>query len=110
MPLNRPGAVVLSDRERSLLHARLQRAVARARRRGAALAALTVPLATRADPSALVLASRRPRAPYFCFEQPDRDGASLAALGCVHALDAHGPGRFRAVEDAWRGLVAHAQV
>ena len=74
----------------------------RARTAGEALAAVTVaipsppthPRAT-VDPSALVVASRRPGEPWFCFEQPDRDGAALAGLGCVREIEASGRGRFR---------------
>src|SRR3954469_7197961 len=108
MPVSRPGGIVLSARQRTALHGRLERAVVRARRRGAALAAITLPLARGADPTALVLASRRDGEPYFCFEQPDRDGAALAALGCVEALEARGPDRFAEVAERWRSLVAHA--
>src|SRR5438046_808551 len=35
------------------------------------------------DLSATVLAARRPEDRYFCFEQPDRDGFAIAALGAV---------------------------
>src|SRR4051794_23911230 len=101
---------MLSARQRSLLQARVEHAVARARRHGGALAAITVALAPQADPSSLVLASRRGGEPYFCFEQPDRDGAALAALGCVEAIEARGPDRFAEVAERWRALVAHAQV
>ena len=38
--------------------------------------------------------SRRPGEPWFCFEQPDRDGCAVAAIGCVRALEARGAGRF----------------
>ena len=34
-----------------------------------------------ADPTAIVAASRRAGEPWFCLEQPDRDGSALAALG-----------------------------
>src|SRR3954447_11971018 len=108
-PLGRPGGIVLSAQQRSALHGRLERAVAHARRRGHALAALTVRLGAATDPSALVLASRRAGEPYFCFEEPDRDSAALAALGCVHALEARGRRRFTEVAQRWRALVASAQ-
>ena len=42
--------------------------------------------------------------PWFCFEQPDRDGAALAALGCVRAMAAAGPSASRASPRAWREL------
>ncbi len=62
-----------------------------------------------ADPAAIVVASRRAGEPYFCFEQPDRERSAVAALGCVHAIEDHGPQRFRRVAAQWRALVAHAQ-
>ena len=77
------------------LLARCERALRRARSgAGEVLASITVPLPAATDPSALVFASRRPGEPWFCFEQPDRDGAALAALGCVRAIRTHGPRRF----------------
>ncbi|WP_205698469.1 isochorismate synthase MenF [Conexibacter sp. SYSU D00693] len=96
-----------ADRERLARH--VERALRRARRRGAALAAVTVPVAGDVDPSAVVAASRRPGEPWFCFEQPDREGFALAALGCVQALEAEGDGRFRALAADWRALIAEAQ-
>jgi menaquinone-specific isochorismate synthase len=51
------------------------------------LAALTVGVAPDVDPSAVVFASRRAGDDWFCFEQPDRDAAALAALGCVVRLE-----------------------
>ncbi len=54
--------------------------------------------------------SSSPHAPsgehWFCFEQPDRDGSALAALGEVTRLTASGPKRFREVSAAWRELAA----
>ena len=61
------------------------------------------------DPSALAFASRRAGEPWFCFEQPDRDGAALAALGCVRAIRSSGPRRFADAAAAWRELAAHAE-
>src|ERR1700761_7047784 len=46
------------------------------------------------DPSAVVAAARRPDEPWFCFEQPDRDGAAVAALGRVRAREGGGAGRL----------------
>jgi isochorismate synthase len=108
-PLSRPGGVVLPDAARATLRARIERAIGRARRRGSAIASVTVPLAASADPSALVLASRRDGEPYWCFEQPDLDGAAVAALGCVQALEAHGPRRFADVSAQWRDVVNGAE-
>ena len=76
-------------------------ASARSAARGAAAArcwsALTVRVAPDVDPSAVAFASRAAGEPWFCFEQPDRDGAALAAVGCVRRIDARGPRRFAEV-------------
>ena len=88
---------------------RLERAVTRARRRGEqTLAGLTVRVGPGVDPSAVAFASRRPGEPWFCFEQPDRDGAALAALGTVIELEAAGPDRFAQVAQRWRELAGGA--
>jgi salicylate biosynthesis isochorismate synthase/menaquinone-specific isochorismate synthase len=90
-------------------HARLAQAVRRARRRGeGVLAAVTVPVDAAVDPAAVAFAARRPGEPWFCLEQPDRDRAALAALGCVAALEDRGPGRFAGVAARWRALAASA--
>jgi len=105
----------LDPAARELLQTRLQAAVRRARVAGEALAALTtvVPSPSTLDPVALVVASRREGEPWFAFEQPDRDGAALAALGCVRAIEiprgpASAAGRFQAVARTWRALAASA--
>jgi len=106
----RPGEIQwLDPAARTLLAERLDAAVRRARAEGEALAAVTVAAPVPAlDPVALVAASRRPGEPWFTLEQPDRDGAALAALGCVRTLEAAGPDRFDAVARAWRTLAARA--
>jgi salicylate biosynthesis isochorismate synthase len=100
----------LDPAARERLAARLDAAVRRARVRGEGLAALTValPRAAAVDPTALVAASRRAGEPWFSFDQPDRDGAALAGLGCVRAIEASGPDRFEAVAREWRALAAAA--
>jgi isochorismate synthase len=60
------------------------------------------------DPSAVVFASRAAGEDWFCFEQPDRDGSALAALGTVTRLQAGGANRFERVAAAWRELTAGA--
>src|SRR4051794_15685295 len=90
------------------LHRALRDAVRRARSRGEALAAVTLRVDAGVDPAAVVCASRREGEPWFAFENPDRDGASLAALGCVRALEADGPDRFRRVAAQWRALAGDA--
>src|SRR5512144_3237776 len=89
------GRLALDPPARTALEARLERAVARARRgEREVLAGVTLRVAPGVDPSAVAFASRRPGEPWFCFEQPDRDGAALATLGRVRALAARGPARF----------------
>jgi isochorismate synthase len=91
------------------LEARVQEGLRRARERGGpALISFTALTEGAADPSALVAASRRPGEPWFCFEQPDRHGFALAALGCVRELAAGGPDRFEQVAARWRALVSRA--
>jgi salicylate biosynthesis isochorismate synthase/menaquinone-specific isochorismate synthase len=97
----------LDPAARALLAERLEAAVRRARAAGEALAAVTV-AASGVDPVAAVVASRRAGEPWFCFEQPDRDGQALAALGCVRSVEASGAGRFQAVAREWRALAAAA--
>ena len=103
------GPFALDSGQRALLLGRLERAVVRARRRGSALAALTVPLAGETDPCATVIASRAGGEHWFCFEQPDRDGAALGALGSVAELEAQGPERFDDLAARWRAMVAEAE-
>jgi salicylate biosynthesis isochorismate synthase/menaquinone-specific isochorismate synthase len=92
------------------LLARCERAVRRARRSGGeVLVAHTVRVDPGVDPSAVVVASRTPGDPWFCFEQPDREGASVAALGCVRRLEASGHRRFADVAAQWRALAGGAE-
>jgi len=106
----RPSPFALTSADRARLRKRLERAVRRSRRRGeqGVIAALTMPVAHDADPSAVVVASRRAGEPWFCTEQPERDRAAVAALGCVAALDASGPDRFDSLAARWRALAAEA--
>jgi isochorismate synthase len=88
---------------------RIAAALRRARAAGRPIiASVTRSLAEDADPTAIVVASRRPGEPWFCWEQPDRGGAALAALGCVRQLEASGEDRFVQVARRWRGLSAAA--
>jgi salicylate biosynthesis isochorismate synthase/menaquinone-specific isochorismate synthase len=104
------GPFALSSPQRARLLAHLTEAVRRARasRPGGVLAGLTVAVGRQIDPAAVVLGSRLPGESYLCFEQPDRDGAALAALGCVATLEASGPGRFEEVAARWRALASEA--
>jgi salicylate biosynthesis isochorismate synthase/menaquinone-specific isochorismate synthase len=55
-----------------------------------------------------VVASRRAGEPWFCLEQPDRQGSAIAALGAARTLEARGPNRFDDLARRWRALVATA--
>jgi len=57
------------------------------------LASVTVPLEL-GDPSGAVFASRLAGDRWFCWEQPDRDGFALAAVGSAHEVISRGPERF----------------
>src|SRR3954449_4645369 len=107
-PITTAGRPPLRAEDRERLRGRAVEAVRRARRRGEALAAVTVPLPAGADPTAITAASRRPGEPWFTYEQSDRDGFALATLGCVAALDEGGPERFARVAARWRALAEHA--
>ena len=99
----------LSEHDRERMGARLDLALRRARRSGEpTLATSTVKLSGTVDPSAVVCASRREGEPWFAFEQPDRGGAALAALGEAVCLKSSGEERFASVADRWRGLAATA--
>src|SRR5688500_8564682 len=60
------------------------------------------------DPAAVVFASRRRDDAWACLEQPDRDGAAIAALGCIAHLAGRGEDRFATVAAAWRRLAGNA--
>ncbi len=99
----------LSEHDRERMGARLDLALRRARRSGEpTLATSTVRLGGTVDPSAVVCASRREGEAWFAFEQPDRGGAALAALGEAVCLTSSGEGRFASVADRWRALAATA--
>jgi salicylate biosynthesis isochorismate synthase len=92
-------------------HARLARrltaALKQARARGApTIASVTRALPNKVDPLAVAIASRRSGEEWFCLEQPDRDGAALAALGSVERLTGRGRERFAELDGSWRGLGA----
>ncbi len=89
------------------LDERLQSAVRRARLAGEpVLASVTAAGVSSLDPTSSVLASRRGDEPWFCFEQPDRAGSSLGALGCVRELRLSGEDRFGQGAEQWRRLSA----
>jgi isochorismate synthase len=99
----------LDQRACERLPRHIDRALARARSSGApVLVSVTSTVDAETDPTAVVAASRRPGEPWFCLEQPDRDGSALAAVGSVRALEAHGPDRFAQTAKRWRALAASA--
>ena len=101
-----PGGLAVDE---PALRARAERAVRRARRSGRpVLLGLTVRVAANVDPSAVVFASRAAGEDWFCFEQPDREGSAIAALGTVARLQASGTDRFARVASAWRELTSGA--
>ncbi len=103
-----PFALHPADRGRLRQHLDAAIRRARASHDQVALAAVTVALDPRTDPTAVVAMSRRTGEPWFVLEQPDRERSALATLGCVRALEATGPGRFREVAAQWRRLAAEA--
>jgi salicylate biosynthesis isochorismate synthase/menaquinone-specific isochorismate synthase len=104
-----PAPAWLDDASCARLERRLEAALRRARATGSTtLASITAAVDPGADPSALVCASRRAGEPWVCLEQPDREGAALAALGCAHKLEARGAGRFKEVAAQWRAITASA--
>jgi salicylate biosynthesis isochorismate synthase/menaquinone-specific isochorismate synthase len=91
------------------LEGRLEAALRRARTGGTAvLVSVTADVDPAVDPTAVAVASRRPGEPWFCFEQPDRDGTAVAAMGCVRALEARGAGRFGDVARRWSSVAGDA--
>ena len=94
----------------ALLLKRVERAVARARRSGRpAIAAVTTRVGADVDPAGVVLASRQEDEPWFCFEQPDRNGSAIGALGSIVRVAATGENRFTAAAADWRALLADAE-
>src|SRR3954454_2904541 len=66
------------------------------------LVSVTTPIEI-ADPSAAVFASRLAGDRWFCWEEPDRDGFALAALGSAHEVMSRGAKRFEYVVAACAG-------
>ena len=66
-----------------------------------ALASITSMVDPAVDPTGVAVASRGPGEPWFCLEQPDRDGSAIAAIGCVRALEAGGADRFGELARSW---------
>ncbi len=99
----------LDPGERAALSARLDQAVRRARKSGrSTLAALTIPVDPRVDPTAVVAGARRPREPWFAMEQPGRNAAALATLGAALTIESRGADRFAQVAARWRAAAGEA--
>jgi menaquinone-specific isochorismate synthase len=98
------------DRDSALrLELRFDAALRRARTTGnPALASVTTDVDAAVDPTAAAVASRRPGEPWFCLEQPDRDGTALSAIGCVRMIEASGAERFEHVARRWSAVAAGA--
>jgi isochorismate synthase len=79
-----------------------------ASRRGHTLATATVRIDP-VDPTAIVSASRLATDRWFCWEQPERDGFALAALGSAHEVVSRGPARFGDVGADCSELVRDAE-
>jgi salicylate biosynthesis isochorismate synthase len=91
------------------LERRLDGALRRARATGtSALASVTAAVGAGVDPTAVAVSARRPGEPWFCLEQPDRDGYAVAAVGSVREIEARGTGRFGAVAKRWSAIAAGA--
>lgn len=81
------GLVDLARVESRLRH-RVEEASKRARRLGApVLASVTVPVPAELDVAACVFAGRRAGDRYFVWEQPDRNGFALGAMGSVWTVE-----------------------
>ena len=81
--------------------ARVEEALARAAsRRRPVVASVTVGLDPRTDVAACVFASRGAEERYFVWEQPERGGFAIGALGAAATIDAtHGPDRFSSASE-----------
>ena len=91
------------------MHARLDSAARQPRGELPTLVSVSERLTGAHDPSAIAVASRQADEPWFCLEQPDRDGSALAALGCAYELKAAGSRRFAELDLLWRELSSRAR-
>ena len=91
------------------LAANVEEALRRATAHGrSVVASTTVELGAGIDPVATVFASRRAEERWFAWEQPDRDGFALGALGAAHVVDAAPGDRFRAASRSCSELLRDA--
>jgi isochorismate synthase len=104
-----PRTPWLDARAAQRLERRLAQGLRQARATAApALVSVTSELTRTVDPGAVVVGSRRPGEAWFCFEQPEREGAALAGLGSVLALEETGAGRFTRLAARWRTVAGAA--
>jgi len=103
-------AFALSSEDQSRLLVQITAAIKEARRvQGAeVLAAISIALPSATDPSAVIAASRTSDEDWFCFEQPEREHAALASLGCAKLIEAAGADRFaRTAARRRSGVASH---
>jgi isochorismate synthase len=102
-------ADVLPAQEVGRLARQLDAAVRRARKDGEpTLATLSLDAGARADPTAVVCASRRPGESWFVLEQPARERVAIAGLGEAVRIESAGPRRFTEAACRWRELSRRA--
>jgi salicylate biosynthesis isochorismate synthase/menaquinone-specific isochorismate synthase len=70
------------------------------------LVSVTAPIEVE-DPSAAVFAARRADDRWFCWEQPDRDGLAIAAMGSAHEVISRGADRFGDAAAACAAMARH---
>jgi salicylate biosynthesis isochorismate synthase len=111
-----PGRTASRPAARNWLNADAQKrlreqigiALRRARRSGGPAIASVTARTEAVDPSAVVIASRVTGEDWFCFEQPEREGWALSALGCARRFEAGGVDRFTQVARRWRAMASAA--
>src|SRR5437764_10004668 len=104
-----PAADWLDPATLDRLERRFEAGLRQARRSGSrALPSVTTAGERDVDPTAVAAVSRREGEEWFCFEQPERDGSALAALGVAWSFEDTGPERFARVAERWRSLSAAA--
>jgi len=103
------GPFTLDERAWGRLEARVDRALALARRGGGrAVASVTVAIPADVDLAAAVLAARTGADHCFCFEQPAREAHAVCTLGAAAVVQDSGPGRAGRLAQACRNLGTRA--
>jgi len=89
--------------------ARVESALARARRTGSSvLASVSQPVTTSIDPFELVLFGRLTGENWTLIEQPERGGSLVTGLGTAVEIRSEGAGRFSDASQQWRELASAA--